>query len=153
MATITLAIGDSDTAESYAAECVQRLKNDSSSGVGELLCDTHADALTVFAAIRMAQNRLGDAEMLLQLASDAHRRASDIEQRIVDLILLSDVEILSASPTTATPLLLQASQLLAGNTDPQRHTRCALLKKAIAAREASMVMPRRADSRKPPCWN
>ena len=91
MATIALAVDKIDTAERYASEAVARVQKDATLCSATVLRDLRADAMTVFATVRLAQRRFAEAEMLLQLAYDAHSLVGDLEQMAVDQILLSDV--------------------------------------------------------------
>ncbi len=134
MATVALAAKDFDSAEQYASECVAIFDRKPSVSVGELLSDCRADAMTVFAAIRLAQEKLREAEMLLQLAYDAYAMAGDMHQLVVVLTLLADVEQLSGSPVSASYLLCEAQNILDDECDFQRHHRLRVLKEAVASR-------------------
>lgn len=134
MATVALAVDKAETAESYASEAISRIEKDSTCCVSDLLRDTRADAMATFAAIRIQQHRFQEAEMLLQLAHDAHTQAGDMEQIVVDLVLLSDVELYSGNHEAATYMLLEAENILKDECDPSRHARRDKLKSAIHQR-------------------
>lgn len=134
MATVALAIGDDGTAESYASEAIARMEQESSCCLADLLCDTRADAMIVFAAIRMSQQRYQEAEMLLQLSHDAYVQAGDMEQLVVSLILLADVEFFSGNVLAAKFLLCEADELLRENCDATRHFRIGRLNLVIEQR-------------------
>lgn len=134
MATISLAVGKTETAESYASEAIARIEKEATCCVGDLLRDTRADAMTTFAAIRIQQHRFQEAEMLLQLAHDAHTQAGDLEQMVVNLVYLSDVELYSGNAEAATYLLLESETILNEECDPTRHVRQNKLKAVIHQR-------------------
>jgi len=143
MATIAVAIGKFDTAESYASEAVAKVQQNPTSCVAELFRDTRADAMTVFATVRLAQQRYSEAETLLQLAYDAHALAGDLEQMAVDLILLADVEQHGGNRSAAIYLLCEAQSILDDECDPARHCRIDALKQTIHQRLLEGQPPRR----------
>ncbi|APZ91002.1 ATP-dependent transcriptional regulator [Fuerstiella marisgermanici] len=134
MATAALAVNDFEGAERYASECVAIFDQRPSVAGCELLSDCRADAMTVFAAIRLSQHKIREAEMLLQLAHDAYTQVGDMQQLAVTLVLLADVEQLSGSPVSASYLLSEADQLLAEECDTSRHFRIHVIREAIASR-------------------
>jgi tetratricopeptide (TPR) repeat protein len=101
MAIVALGVNELDTAERYASEAIGRIQDQPFCCVADLLCDTRADAMAVFATIRLCQQRYQEAEMLLQLARDAYLQAGDMQQLVVGLILLADVEFNSGSLMSA----------------------------------------------------
>ncbi len=134
MATAALAVNDFECAERYASECVAIFDQRPSLAGCELLSDCRADAMTVFAAIRLSQHKIQEAEMLLQLAHDAYTQVGDMQQLAVTLVLLADVEQLSGSPVSASYLLLEAEHLLVDECDSSRHFRMHVIREAIDSR-------------------
>ena len=134
MATIALAVDKPDTAESYASEAIARIQNETTFSVGEILQDTRADAMAVFAAVKLHQGLLQEAEMLLQLAHDAHVQAGDMEQIVVDLVLMADVELHSGNFDAATYLLFEAETILTDECDSTRHLRCQKFRSVVHQR-------------------
>ena len=102
--------------------------------VGEILQDTRADAMAVFAAVKLHQGLLQEAEMLLQLAHDAHVQAGDMEQIVVDLVLMADVELHSGNFDAATYLLFEAETILTDECDSTRHLRCQKFRSVVHQR-------------------
>lgn len=131
LATVALAVSKTETAETYASEAISRIQNETTFSVGEVLQDTRADAMTVFAAIKLHQGLLQEAEMLLQLAHDAHVQAGDMEQIVVDLILMADVELFSGNSEATMYLLFEAETMLTEECDPTRHLRCQKFLKVV----------------------
>ncbi|MEO2017214.1 MAG: hypothetical protein ABGZ53_22895 [Fuerstiella sp.] len=134
MATVALHVNDCHTAEVYATEAIARTENRPSICVSDLLRDTHADAITVLAAVRLAQRRFRESETLLQLSRDAHVHAGDPEQVVVDLILWADVQLQSGTINAARHLIVEAEQVLAGECTDDRHHRRGLLNQVVAQR-------------------
>ncbi len=134
MATVALGIGDADAAERYASEAIARVEHDPCCCASDVLCDTRADAMTVFATIRMYQQRYQEAEMLLQLSYDAYVQAGDIEQLAVTLTLLADVELYSGNALAAKYLLCESEDMLRENCDTTRHFRIGRLKQVVEQR-------------------
>ena len=134
MATVALHVNDCHTAEVYATEAVARTENHPSICVSDLLRDTHADALTVLAAVRLEQRRFGESELLLQLSRDAHTQAGDPEQVVVDLILSADVQLHSGTVDAAWKLIVEAEQVLAEDCTDERHHRRRPLRQVVEQR-------------------
>lgn len=143
MATIALATGSLDTAECYASEAVARVQQNPTLCVADVLRDSRADTMTVFAAVRLAQQRFREAETLLQLAYDAHILAGDLEQVVVDLILLADVEHYAGNHSAAIYLLCEAQSVIDDECDSTRHCRLDALKQIIHQRLHEGRPPRR----------
>ena len=143
MATIALGAEEIDRAEIYASEAVGCIEDSPVSCLAEVLHDTRGDAMTVFAAVRLGQHRLQEAELLLGLAHDAHVQAGDMQQIAVDLILQSDVELCSGDRDAATFLLFEAERILQQECDTTRHLRCESLQQAIRNRLVDVHAPRR----------
>ena len=146
MATIALAVDKIDTAERYASEAVARVQKDATLCSATVLRDLRADAMTVFATVRLAQRRFAEAEMLLQLAYDAHSLVGDLEQMAVDQILLSDVEHIGGSRQNAICLLFEAETILDEQCDLTRHPRVSTLKQVIHQRLVDGQRPRNLSS-------
>lgn len=127
MATIALSGERIEAAETYASRAISIIESEPHCGVGDVLRDTRADAMLVFAAIRLQQQRCGEAETLLQYAYDAHMQAGDLEQVIVGLVLQADIESSSLRRTAATTFLMEARRLTREKCDPGRHLRHAHL--------------------------
>ena len=134
MATIALGVQQPETAESFTSEAVARMEQQPACCTADLLSDTRADAMVVFATIRLTQQRYYEAEMLLQLSHDAHVQAGDMEQLVVDLTLLADVEFQSGSPVAAHYLLCEGERILKQDFDATRHLRCGRLQRAVQQR-------------------
>jgi len=134
MATIALAADKPETAEAYASEAVARIENARRCCMTDLLCDTRADAMTVYSAIRLSQQRFYEAEMLLQLSRDAYVQAGDMEQLVVSLILLADVEFHSGGFLEALSLLCECDRILTNECDASRHVRLTRLRLVIQQR-------------------
>lgn len=134
MATIALGINDTDAAERYASEAVGQMEKQPACCLTDVLCDTRADAMTVFAAIRLSQQRFQEAEMLLQLSHDAYVQAGDMEQLIGSLALLADVEFHSGSLLAAKFLLYECDEAVRDNCDKTRHFRLARLRLLLKQR-------------------
>lgn len=137
MATVALGVDEIDTAERYASEAIQRIEQCRACCAADLLRDTRADAMTVFATIRLCQQRYQEAEMLLQLAHDAYLQAGDMQQLAVSLVLLADVEFHSGSALSAKYLLCESERILDEECDATRHDRIAGLKQIIDLRVRS----------------
>lgn len=146
MATIALAVDKPESAEAYASEAIGRIQNEATFSVGEVLQDTRADAMSVFAAIKLHQGLLQEAEMLLQLAHDAHVQAGDMEQIVVDLILMADVELHSGNLDAATYLMFEAETILIEECDSTRHLRCEKLRTVVHQRLISRQGAARKNS-------
>ncbi|MEQ9409175.1 MAG: hypothetical protein RIK87_15680 [Fuerstiella sp.] len=134
LAVAALAVADFEASEQFASAAVSCLEKNPGCCTGDLLADTRADAMTVFAAIRMSQQRLREAELLLELAHDAYLQAGDMEQLVVVLLLMSDVERLSGAPLSSSYLLWEAADVLARDFDRSRHHRHELLHRQVVAR-------------------
>ena len=143
MATIALAVNKVDTAERYASEAVARVQKDATSCSATVLRDLRADAMTVFATVRLAQQRFAEAETLLQLAYEAHSLVGDLEQMAVDQILLSDVEHIGGNRQDAIYLLFDAQSILDEQCDVTRHPRVSPLKQVIHQRLVDGQRPRK----------
>lgn len=131
MATVALGVGEIDTAERYASEAIGFIEDRPSCCVKDVLSDTRADAMTVFATLRLCQKRYQEAEMLLELAHDAYVQAGDMQQLVVSLILLADVEFHSGSTLSAQYLLCECERLLNEECDITRHDRVAGLRHLV----------------------
>ncbi|MEZ6130871.1 MAG: hypothetical protein R3C59_19550 [Planctomycetaceae bacterium] len=134
MATIALSVRKLTTAEQCASDAVRVIQQNPMAFGAEVLQDVRADAMTVFAAIRLAQRRYHEAETLLEPAHDAHRQAGDIQQCVVDLILMADVEYHSGSLLSACSLLYDGERILTEDFDPARHWRHRRLNLAVRQR-------------------
>jgi hypothetical protein len=134
MANIALHVNDFDTAELYATRAIARANHRSSEGVSELLHDSRADAFTLLAAARLRQRRFREAALLLRLSRDAHAKAGDSEQVVVDLILSADIELQNGSVDTAGHLIVEAEQVLLSECAHERHCRLDLLRKILRRR-------------------
>lgn len=131
MATVALGVDEIDTAERYTSEAIRCIEKRPACCAADLLSDTRADAMTVFASIRLCQQRYQEAEMLLQLAHDAYIQAGDMQQLAVSLVLLADVEYHSGSTLSAKYLLCESERILDEECDAMRHDRVAGLKQII----------------------
>ncbi|MCP4172062.1 MAG: hypothetical protein GY758_14955, partial [Fuerstiella sp.] len=100
----------------------------------DLLRDTHADAMMVLAAVRLAQQQFSESKTLLQHSRDAHVQAGDPEQVVADLILLADVQLQSGTIRASRQLIVEAEQVLAGECTDDRHHRRGLLRNVIEQR-------------------
>ncbi len=134
MATVALSVDKVETAESFASEAIAKVQNEPTAFSHDVLRDSRADAITTFATVRLAQGRFGEAEMLLQLAYEAHELAGDLEQMAVDFVLLADVEQLSGNRTESVYLLCEAETILNEKCDSTRHDRVFALKQVIHQR-------------------
>lgn len=152
MATVALAANELQRAEEYASEAIAAFQDSPGLLGAEVLQDARADAMTVFAAIRLAQSRFYEADMLLQLAHEAHLQAGDMQQLAVDLILMADCEYHSGGFLPAMHLLHEVQHLLNEDLDPSRHFRLARLKQAVHERLAHWQAPSRRTSSKL-SWN
>ncbi|MCR9202333.1 MAG: hypothetical protein NXI04_27135 [Planctomycetaceae bacterium] len=135
MATVALASDRIEAAETYASRAIEQIENDPSSCLSDVLQDTRADAMLVFATIRLHQQRPGEAETLLQYAYDAHMQAGDIEQVATGLLLQADIELAGGRLTTADSFLGEARRLLSEKCDDTRHLRqshlCTVVEKQL----------------------
>ena len=138
MAAVALQVNDCHTAEVYATEAIARTANHPSICVSDLLRDTHADAITVLAAVRLRQRRFRESALLLRLSRDAHTQAGDPEQVVVDLILSADVQLQCGTVDAAGHLIAEADQLLAGECTGERHIRSGLLRQVVEQRFRSI---------------
>lgn len=131
MATVALGVQEFDTAELYASEAIGRIEAQPYCCAADVLCDTRADAMTVFATIRLCQQRYQEAEMLLQLSHDAYIQAGDLQQLVVSLTLLADVEFHSGNSMGAKYLLCECDRILNEDCDTTRHCRVFRLKHVV----------------------
>ena len=138
MANIALHVNDFRTAEVYATKAIARTSHRPLAGVTELLHDSRADAFTVLAAARLRQRRFREATLLLRLSRDAHAKAGDSEQVVVDLILSADIELQSGSVDTADHLVVEAGQILLSECAYERHCRLNLLRKIVGQRHRAI---------------
>lgn len=123
MATVALASQRVEAAETYASRAIERIENDPCCCVSDVLRDSRADAMLVFATIRLHQQRPGEAETLLQYAYDAHMQAGDIEQVATGLLLQADIELAGGRLAAASSFLQEARRLLNDKCDGERHLR------------------------------
>ncbi|MCP4788181.1 MAG: hypothetical protein GY878_32100 [Fuerstiella sp.] len=134
MATVALQLNDCHTAELYATKALAQIENHPSICISDLLRDTHADAMMVLAAVRLAQQQFSESKTLLQHSRDAHVQAGDPEQVVADLILLADVQLQSGTIRASRQLIVEAEQVLAGECTDDRHHRRGLLRNVIEQR-------------------
>lgn len=134
MATVALAGDRIEAAETYASRAIELIETDPCCCLTDVLQDTRADAMLVFATIRLHQQRPGEAETLLQYAYDAHMQAGDIEQVATGLLLQADIESAGGRHATASAFLTEARRLLNEKCDQSRHLRHAHLTSAVSER-------------------
>lgn len=131
MAAVALANNRTEAAETYASKAIEIIENDSHCCISDVLQDTRADAMLVFAMIRMKQNRRGEAETLLQYAHDAHVQAGDLEQMVVGLVVQAEIELRNQRFSSAGTCLQEAQRIVATKCDSNRHLRQPHLAKVI----------------------
>ena len=123
MATVALAGQRIEAAETYASRAIEIIENNPCCCLSDVLQDSRADAMLVFATIRLHQQRPGEAETLLQYAYDAHMQAGDIEQVATGLLLQADIELAGGRLAAAGSFLKEAQRLLTDKCDDSRHLR------------------------------
>lgn len=138
MANIALHVHDFDTVELYATRAIAHTNKRPMKGVSELLHDSRADAFTLLAAARLRQRRFREAALLLRLSRDAHAKAGDSEQIVVDLILSADIEMQSGSVDAARHLVVEAVQVLLNDCADERHCRLNLLRTIVRQRHVEI---------------
>ena len=148
MANVALHVNDFHTAEIYATKAIGRISLRPSGGVSEQLHGSRADAMTVLAAACLGQRRFREAELLLQLSRDAHSKAGDSEQVVVDLILSTDIELQSGTVDAARHLIVEARKVLLSECGHARHCRLDQLRKIVEQRHREIrQLPNKQQAR------
>ncbi|MCP4174505.1 MAG: hypothetical protein GY758_27460 [Fuerstiella sp.] len=150
MANIALHVDDFHTAEVYATRAIADTSHRPLTGVSNPLHDSRADAMTVLAATRLRQQRYREAELLLKLSQDAHTKAGDSEQVLIDLSLSIDIELQNGSVVAAGHLIVQAEHLLLSECAQEKHCRLDLLRKIVEQRRGVI---RRSYRNRRASWN
>lgn len=131
MAAVALANNKPDDAETWASEAVSRVNSSFVPFIGDVLRDTRADVMTVFATVRLAQQKFDDARELLELAHDAHVQAGDLPQMAVDLMLMADIAFQEGNSRAGLELLYEADHIVTRRCDDERHFLANQLNSAI----------------------